>query len=175
MSKPNDKIPTTTDATPVNQEEECEITNMEKYENIKTQFDRLKLAMDNAFYLEAIAIEYAIMEDRTRSILRYEGNVAVKKNIKPRTPISEKLNIIAKLAQQDASIGEIFPNDFINELRVWTRERNAYIHALIRIITTTNGFKNFAKRGDCLCKKLRDKANQYRRLSEKRKSQSQEG
>jgi hypothetical protein len=41
--------------------------NMQKYENYKEQMNRLKKAMANAFYLEALFIEYAIMEDRTES------------------------------------------------------------------------------------------------------------
>ena len=48
--------------------------NIQKYENYKEQFKRLDRALKLGFYLEAIFIEYAIMEDRTSSILRYEDN-----------------------------------------------------------------------------------------------------
>ena len=44
--------------------------NMQKYENQKEQFKRLNRAMDQCFYLEAMFIAYAILEDRTESILR---------------------------------------------------------------------------------------------------------
>ena len=50
-----------------------EITNMEKYGNYKEQMGRLKKAMDNHFLLEALFIEYAIMEDRCESILRHSN------------------------------------------------------------------------------------------------------
>lgn len=42
--------------------------NLLKYENYKEQFTRLKSALNNGFNLEAIFIEYAIMEDRNRLI-----------------------------------------------------------------------------------------------------------
>ena len=45
-----------------------------KYSNYKEQFKRLNKAISNNYYLEAAFIAYAIMEDRTESILTYEGN-----------------------------------------------------------------------------------------------------
>ena len=39
------------------------ITNTQKYENYKEQFKRLKRALNEGFNLEAIFIEYAILED----------------------------------------------------------------------------------------------------------------
>ena len=45
--------------------------NLQKYENYKEQFKRLNRALTNGFNLEALFIEYAIMEDRTESILRH--------------------------------------------------------------------------------------------------------
>ena len=48
--------------------------NIQKQLNYREQFKRLDKALNNNFYLEALFIEYAIMEERTDSILRYEGN-----------------------------------------------------------------------------------------------------
>ena len=45
--------------------------NMQKYENYKEQFKRLNRALASGFSLEAIFISYAILEDRTESILRH--------------------------------------------------------------------------------------------------------
>ena len=39
--------------------------NIQKYENYKEQMKRLDRALTNGFNLEAMFIEYAIMEDRT--------------------------------------------------------------------------------------------------------------
>lgn len=45
--------------------------NQLKYENYREQFKRLNSALRSGFNLEAMFIEYAIMEDRTESILRH--------------------------------------------------------------------------------------------------------
>ena len=47
--------------------------NIQKYLNYKEQFKRLNKALINGFNLEAIFIEYAIMEDRTESVIRHSG------------------------------------------------------------------------------------------------------
>ena len=49
------------------------IDNQQKYENYKEQFKRLNKALANGFHLEAMFIEYAVMEDRTESIIRHAG------------------------------------------------------------------------------------------------------
>ena len=52
---------------------DSKIDNMQKYENYRVQIGRLKKALKEHFYLEAIFIEYAIMEDRLEAILRHAG------------------------------------------------------------------------------------------------------
>ena len=47
------------------------ISNQQKYENYRDQFKRLNKAVASGFNLEAVFIEYAIIEDRTESILRH--------------------------------------------------------------------------------------------------------
>ena len=54
-------------------EEEVLSPNMQKYHNYQNQFSRLDKALKAEFYLEAIFIAYAIIEDRTESILRHTG------------------------------------------------------------------------------------------------------
>ena len=51
-----------------------QITNMEKYENYREQMGRLKKAIGSGFFLEAIFIEYAVMEDRLTSVLIHAGH-----------------------------------------------------------------------------------------------------
>ena len=73
--------------------------NIQKQLNYREQFKRLDKALNNNFYLEALFIEYAIMEDRTESILRYEGNeIKVKEG--SFISINRKLDKIKKIAEQ---------------------------------------------------------------------------
>lgn len=174
MSELNDKtIPTTQPATNAPGNEPI-ITNMEMYQNYKTQFERLKLAMENHFYLEAIFIEYAIMEDRTRAILGYEGNEIIKKSEREHIGIAKKVRKIINISQPGSVIGTYFSDDLMNQLLVWINQRNGYIHALMRKITTTEGLRDFAERGGKLCRELSNRATAYRRMVEKHRSESSE-
>ena len=47
--------------------------NNQKYNNYREQFKRLDRSLKNEFYLEALFIEYAIIEDRTESVLKHAG------------------------------------------------------------------------------------------------------
>ena len=72
--------------------------NMQKYANYKEQMGRLKKALNSEFYLEAIFIEYAVMEDRLESILRHSG----KWHPKPDqfVSIDSKRKKVVKLAEE---------------------------------------------------------------------------
>ena len=48
-------------------------SNMQKYANYKEQMERLNRAMKDHFFLEAMFIEYAVIEDRCESILTHAG------------------------------------------------------------------------------------------------------
>lgn len=52
---------------------EEENDNHQKYLNYCEQMKRLKKALGSGFYLEAIFIEYAVLEDRLESALRHAG------------------------------------------------------------------------------------------------------
>ena len=145
------------------------ISNREKQENYRVQFQRLKKANDNAFFLEAIFIEYAIIEDRSEAILSYEGNEIVPKNDKEFVSFARKKNKIVKLAERkDSLIRRYFSDDFMEKLMDWVNERNSVIHALLKKNTTTTELKDFANRGEELCKELRNRANNYKRMVERR-------
>ena len=47
--------------------------NQQKYENYRVQSRRLASALRSGFYLEAVFIEYAIIEDRLESALTHAG------------------------------------------------------------------------------------------------------
>ena len=179
MSTVNDGSIPPSEAKKAQSEEAHPITNMEKYENYKNQFQRLKKAMDNHFYLEAIFIEYAIIEDRTTSILAYEGNNRRKcDNMK----LQEKLDKIKNCANYSTPlrpwIGRYFSDDnsnkLIDRIIAWKDyQRNRPTHRLMKIIVTTEELSTYAENGKALCKELSHRANNYRHMVErKNKAQS---
>ncbi len=136
--------------------------NMQKYENYKEQFKRLNKAMTNGFYLEALFIEYAIMEDRAEAILRYEGNEINSKD--GFVSLDRKLRKIVKIAEQNRSLpSRYFSGDLIEQISAWKEERNRLIHALMKQSLTTEELQTLAQTGQALVCELRDRATKYKR------------
>ena len=135
--------------------------NMLKYENYKEQNKRLKKALDNEFYLEAVFIEYAIMEDRTESILRYEGNTI---NSNGFVSIDRKITKIEKIAENKKGLArKYFTIEFMGQIRTWKNKRNGLIHALIKKNTTTQELLDLAEEGRQLTKELCRLSTNYKR------------
>jgi len=77
-----------------------EVDNKLKYGNYTEQMGRLKKAMANHFLLEALFIEYAVIEDRTESILRHAGVFNPEKH----NTLAGKLSRIADIARGKQSL-----------------------------------------------------------------------
>ena len=141
--------------------------NMQKYENYKEQFTRLKKAITYGFYLEALFIEYAIIEDRSEAILRYEGNEINSKN--GFVSIDRKLKKIEKIAEQKKSLAnKYFSDDLIARISAWKEERNRLIHALMKQSLTTDDLRELALTGQELARELSNRANAYKRAVARR-------
>ena len=139
------------------------IDNMQKYENYREQFKRLNKAFDYKFYMEAIFIEYAIMEDRAEAILRYEGNEIRPKNEHEFISITRKLSKIEKIAEQKKSLPEkYFSDGIVKNISEWVKQRNSLIHALLKKELTTEDVEIFALEGKRLARELSNKAKNYK-------------
>ena len=145
--------------------------NMQKYENYREQFKRLNKAFDYKFYMEAIFIEYAIMEDRAEAILRYEGNEIKPKNEQEFISIARKLNKISNIAQSKKSLpNRYFSDDIIENISGWVKRRNALIHALLKKELTTDEVQAFAQEGKALTRIFCNKAKNYKKAIERREA-----
>ena len=85
-----------------------DLTNMQKYENYKAQMERLNRAMKERFFLEAMFIEYAVMEDRCESILTHAGVFRADRHFS----IIKKIRRIEALTQSNALAAKYFSKDF---------------------------------------------------------------
>ena len=142
------------------------ITNMEKYKNYKEQFGRLKRALANEFYLEAIFIEYAIIEDRTTSILRHAGVYNPEKHNKL-VPKIRRIREIIKVKNRKELLKKYITDELLDDINSWKDERNALIHDLLNQQVSKDQLKTCAERGSEICKTLRNKAGSYARSLEK--------
>lgn len=147
--------------------------NQLRYENYREQFKRLNSALNNGFNLEAMFIEYAIMEDRTESILRHADKWdAYIKSRKGRDPgIDSKIRYIQKLAEQKKTIpNKYFSDDLLDRILIWKEERNRLIHALLKQQLEHNEVTGLAAQGKQLVDELRNRANKYNRAADRRKA-----
>ena len=141
--------------------------NMQKYYNYREQMGRLKKALNQKFYLEAIFIEYAIMEDRLESILRHAGKWNPKPGKYP--SIDSKINKVEKIAEEKKSLANrYFKLDFMEDMRTWKETRNKLMHALLKQQLHTEDLQVCAGEGQELVKTLCSKATSFRRAIEKK-------
>lgn len=152
--------------------------NRLKYNNYKEQFRRLNKALTNGFNLEAIFIEYAIMEDRTESILKHaelwDSYVKSRKGREPN--IYTKIRYIQKKAEnKNDSLHKYFSDGLLDDVLAWKDERNRLIHALLKQQLEHNEVSELAKKGNELVKELRNRAARYSRMMDKQKEKGAEG
>ena len=144
------------------------LENVQKYENYREQFIRLDKALKAGFNLEAIFIEYAILEDRASSILRYENNSVKPRGNRPPS-IDAKLRKIKAIAREKKSLpNKYFQDEFIDQIVGWKEERNRMIHALLGQVLTTEELVSLAEEGKKLARELSNKAGNYKRAVERR-------
>ncbi len=146
-----------------------EITNTQKYENYKQQMGRLSRAMKAEFYYEAIFIAYAVLEDRTESVLRHAGVY----NPDRHKDLSRKLHRIEELARQKKSLpNKYFSTEQLQQMKDWKEKRNSLIHALMKNTQNQEELKQIAEEGYTLCRMLSSKVTSFKRALEREAEQS---
>ena len=153
--------------------QEITIPGTQKYLNYKEQMVRLKKAMAAQFYLEAIFIEYAVMEDRLASVLIHSG-----KKCGEREGIASKIKKVVALGTGESSLAHrYFPNDYMASMMDWKRQRDTIIHNLMNQKLATEDLQIIALEGQQIVKQLNSKATNYRKAMERQaaKAQKQEG
>lgn len=145
------------------------ITGQEKYDNYKAQFDRLNKALKNEFYLEAIFIEYAILEDRTESVLHHAGLWEAYMKGKKIANIGTKLTFIKnKASVKSCTLHPYFSDDLLDLLRDWKNRRNPLIHDLLNQRLGDDDLKNLALEGSKLVRILRTRATRHNRAADEK-------
>lgn len=149
-------------------------THIQKYENYREQFIRLKKALDSKFFLEAIFIEYTIIEDRTESILRHAGKweACVKSHKGRCIMLEKKINYIKDIAREKKSVAHrYFSDSLLDDIFEWKEIRNQLIHALLKQSLTTEYLADIAYQGNELMKLLRNRTNSFNKAIEKKNHQ----
>ena len=126
---------------------------MDKYEKYKDLMEKLNKSIKNEFFYEAIFIEYAILEDRTESLLRH-----AKINTKNST-ITLKINKIkTNKIFKDKYINKHLSIELLDKIIEWKNKRNELIHDLIKTKYTNNQIESIALEGYEIVKKVNNKS-----------------
>ena len=138
-----------------------DISNSEKAETYKQLKVKLKKSIACSFWFEALMIEYAIMEDRTSSILQY-ANVC-KDAFDSHKSLSNKLrSIITQINKKHPVLSKKVDINLINELVIWKDERNDLVHRACNRLYDEKSAKTLAVNGKELIKKLDNDSRKVR-------------
>ena len=151
--------------------------NLQKQKNYQEQFKRLEKAIHNGFYLEAMFIAYAILEDRTESILRHaeKWDAYIKSRKGRDATIDSKIKYIQNIAREKKTLpNKYFGDDLLANILQWKEDRNRMIHALMKQSLTTEELEALALTGREYARALANRATSYRRAVEQRKKKDAE-
>ncbi len=142
-------------------------SNQQKYENYKEQFKRLNRALSNGFYLEAIFIAYAVIEDRTESALRHVGKYEayVKSRGRYSVTLDSKISYIQNIAREKKHVfHRFFSDSLLEDVKLWKDARNRLIHALLKQQLTGEDVRSCAEQGATLAKTVRTRVTAVNRI-----------
>ena len=133
--------------------------NMEKYEIYKQLSSDLTKAMKQGFYYEAIFIEYAILEDRLASVLKYAGVPTTKKKGGNKS-IAEKIDDIRKKKEFSSKfVRDCLSFELLDSITVWKDKRNRLIHELANIPYDAEAVREVAEEGYEIVKVVKNKSD----------------
>ncbi len=142
------------------------ITNDEKHEAYIKLKVRLKKALASGFWLEACMIEYAIIEDRTASILLHAG--ITEKGWEKK--LSNKLNSMEnQIGKGHPVISKKVSLANIQAIKDWKELRNEAVHRACITKYDEEAFRTLAANGKLLMDKLSNDAQKVSRVDKKEK------
>lgn len=145
-----------------------DLTNMQKYENYKAQMGRLTHAISAHFYLEALFIEYAIMEDRLESVLTHAGVFREDRH----NTITKKIRRLEAFCQSDKTARKYFSPELLQSIQDWKENRNKFIHALMKQVFTGDELEAIVQDGLTIVKTLNNESSLYKRALARQKKEA---
>ncbi len=143
------------------------ISNEEKRQVYSVLKTKLKIALQQSFYLEALLLEYSIIEDRLSSLLRSANLTYLQSN-------GNEISIQKKIKKiRDANISKRFPiynrvsMALISEIEAWKEKRNNLVHKSCTRIYDSEEVKECALEGNDLVRKISNTARNVKRAKEK--------
>ena len=124
----------------------------EKQDRYTTLKVKLKKAVTLGFWLEACMIEYAMIEDRTSSILYYAGISSREKAYEKQ--LQNKLKSIEyQIGKKHPIISKKVNSETIRQLLIWKDSRNELVHKACRVYDE-EAAKTIAEEGRILLERI---------------------
>jgi len=143
--------------------------NQQKYENYRAQSRRLASALRSGFYLEAVFVEYATIEDRLDSALTHAGAF----NPNRQGTITSKLSKLEKLCENRRGLARRhFSAELLAAVRAWKGRRNPLVHELMKQRAATEDFEAVAREGEALVKTLKSKVGSFNRAVDRERART---
>lgn len=129
--------------------------NLEKYETYKRLSFDLSKSMKQGFYYEAIFIEYAILEDRLASVLKYAGCVKTDGYL----TITKKIGLIRSRKEFSSNfVRGRLSFELLDSIVEWKDKRNKLIHNLANISYNADSIREVAEEGYEIVKAVKNKS-----------------
>ena len=143
------------------------ITNEEKRQVYTILKAKLKIALQQGFYLEALLLEYAIIEDRLSSILRSADLVYIQNDGKE-ISIQKKINKIRNANESKRfPIYRRVPLDLILDIEEWKGIRNDLVHKSCTSLYNSEKVTECALEGKELVRRISNTARSLKRAKER--------
>lgn len=132
--------------------------NYQKNQKYSELMEKLKKSVEEEFYYEAIFIIYAIIEDRTESLLKHANLNTLDEENRDLT-LHSKLKII----KEDNNFNNEYAKkhiskDLIKKIYLWKHKRNDLIHDLVNTNYNNEEIKKLAYEGYDIVKILNNKS-----------------
>ena len=143
------------------------IDNTQKADTYRMLKVRLKKALASAFWFEALMIEYAIIEDRTSSILEY-GKVC-KDPYSANKLLTNKLRSIKlQIEKGHPVLSRKVDSQLIDDILTWKEERNTLVHRSCNSVYSEELAKEIAESGNDLVRRLDNDSRKVRNACRKK-------
>lgn len=149
------------------------ISNEEKRQVYAILKTKLKIAMDQEFYLEALLLEYSIVEDRLLSILKHLGlkytesdgkELMIGKKIKKiRSQIENKNSLL--IGKTDSAL--------LDRIFAWKKTRNDLVHNSCHRLFDNEEVTQCADEGEEIVRLLSNSAARIKRAADRRNAGKQ--
>lgn len=145
------------------------ITNEQKRQVYATLKVKLKVALQQEFYLEALLLEYSILEDRLTSMLKHSDIRYTESNGRE-FGIQKKLNKVqnAIISKRIPIHGKVKPA-LVEEILAWKETRNNLVHKSCQRLYNSDEVKKCALDGNELVRRVTNAASSIKHAAERLK------